>query len=339
MQTIYHKADEKGISLAADLLQKGEVFALPTETVYGIAADARNQEAVEKIFVAKGRPQDNPLIVHVAGLNGLSGIVREISEQAELLAHAFWPGPLTMILPRGDEVADACCAGLDSVGVRMPDHPVVQAIIAQSGCAFAAPSANLSGSPSPTTAKDVLADMQGRLPLVLDGGACSVGVESTVISLVEDKPTLLRPGYVTLEQLETALGEPVVVSGAILEALPDGDVVRSPGMKYKHYAPSADITILEGNLDAFSAYVSAHKAENPACLCFTGEEASIGLPCVSYGKAGDGIDQAKQLFRALRALDEGAYHTVYARCPQRDGVSMAVYNRLVRAANFRVIAL
>ncbi|MFI3169069.1 MAG: L-threonylcarbamoyladenylate synthase [Faecalibacterium sp.] len=339
MQTIYRQADAEGIAFAAKLLQQGQVFALPTETVYGIAADARNQDAVAKIFVAKGRPQDNPLIVHVSGLDGLDGIVREIPEQAELLAHAFWPGPLTMILPRGTQVAEGCCAGLDSVGVRMPNHPVAQAIIAQSGCAFAAPSANLSGSPSPTTAQDVLADMEGRLPLVLEGGDCQVGVESTVISLIGTQPMLLRPGYVTLEQLEVALGEPIAVSGAILEALQEGEEACSPGMKYKHYAPSADVTILEGNFAAFAAYIAEHAEEKMACLCFTGEEAILDVPCVVYGKEKDGADQAKHLFRALRALDEGKYHTVYARCPQKDGVSMAVYNRLVRAANFRVVQL
>ncbi len=339
MQTIYKQADEAGVAFAAKLLALGDVFALPTETVYGIAADARNQVAVEKIFVAKGRPQDNPLIVHVSGLDGLDGIVREVSERAQLLAHAFWPGPLTMILPRGSQVADACCAGLDSVGVRAPSHPVAQAIIAQSGCPFAAPSANLSGSPSPTTAQDVLADMQGRLPLVLDGGDCKVGVESTVISLIGAQPMLLRPGYITLEQLETALGETVAVSSAILQALQEGQTAQSPGMKYKHYAPKAEITILDGSLAQVAAYLAAHAQEQPACLCFTGETAALGVPCVAYGNEGDGADQAKHLFRALRALDEENYHTVYARCPQQDGVSMAVYNRLVRAANFRVIAL
>ncbi len=339
MQTIYRKADAEGITLAAGLLKQGEVFALPTETVYGIAADARNEAAVAKIFAAKGRPQDNPLIVHVAGLSMLEGIVREIPERAQLLAHAFWPGPLTMILPRGVEVADACCAGLDSVGVRMPSHPVAQAIIRESGCAFAAPSANLSGSPSPTTGADVLADMDGRLPLVLEGGTCEVGVESTVISLIGDKPLLLRPGYVTLEQLELALGEEVVLSGAILQALQDGEEARSPGMKYKHYAPQADITIVEGDFAAFSAYVAARVelGEAPSCLCFTGEEAQLATPCVSYGKEGDGIDQAKHLFRSLRAIDEQGEGIVYARCPAKEGVSMAVYNRLVRAAGFRVV--
>ena len=339
IETICCAADEAGIARAAALLQQGEIVALPTETVYGIAADARNGAAVAKIFEAKGRPQDNPLIVHIAGVEMLPGLVSEFPERARLLAAAFWPGPLTIIMPRGPEVAAECCAGLDTVGIRMPSHPVVQRLIAASGIAFAAPSANLSGKPSPTNAQDVWNDMQGRLPLILDGGECQVGVESTVVSVVGEKPTLFRPGHITLEDLERALGEEVEVSGAILERLAEGEVARSPGMKYKHYAPKADITLLNGSFDQFKAYLEAHAAEHPACLCFTGEGEKLGVPYIEYGREGDGEDQAKHLFRCLWALDEQGDRVVYARCPQKDGLSMAVYNRLIRAAAFRVIDL
>lgn len=339
IKTVLRPADEAGIDQAAQLLRRGEIFALPTETVYGIAADARQGAAVRKIFEAKGRPQDNPLIVHVAGPEMLPGLVAEIPERAQLLISAFCPGPLTIIMPRGPEVADECCAGLDTVGIRMPSHPVAREVIRRSGCAFAAPSANLSGRPSPTNAQDVLADMDGRLPLILDGGECAVGVESTVVSVVGPKPTLFRPGHITLEDLERALGEEVEVSAAILEKLPEGAVVRSPGMKYKHYAPKADVTILDGSFEQFRAYVQAHADQNPSCLCFTGEASQLGVPCVEYGREGDGADQAKHLFRSLRALDEQGDGVVYARCPGRDGLSMAVYNRLVRAAAFRVVQL
>lgn len=339
IKTVLRPADEAGIDQAAQLLRRGEIFALPTETVYGIAADARQGAAVRKIFEAKGRPQDNPLIVHVAGPEMLPGLVAEIPERAQLLISAFCPGPLTIIMPRGPEVADECCAGLDTVGIRMPSHPVAREVIRRSGCAFAAPSANLSGRPSPTNAQDVLADMDGRLPLILDGGECAVGVESTVVSVVGPKPTLFRPGHITLEDLERALGEEVEVSAAILEKLPEGAVVRSPGMKYKHYAPKADITIMDGSFEQFQAYVQAHADQNPSCLCFTGEASQLGVPCVEYGREGDGADQAKHLFRSLRALDEQGDGVVYARCPGRDGLSMAVYNRLVRAAAFRVVQL
>lgn len=339
IKTVLRPADEAGIDQAAQLLRRGEIFALPTETVYGIAADARQGAAVRKIFEAKGRPQDNPLIVHVAGPEMLPGLVAEVPERAQLLISAFCPGPLTIIMPRGPEVADECCAGLDTVGIRMPSHPVAREVIRRSGCAFAAPSANLSGRPSPTNAQDVLADMDGRLPLILDSGECAVGVESTVVSVVGPKPTLFRPGHITLEDLERALGEEVEVSAAILEKLPEGAVVRSPGMKYKHYAPKADITILDGSFEQFRAYVQAHADQNPSCLCFTGEASQLGVPCVEYGREGDGADQAKHLFRSLRALDEQGDGVVYARCPGRDGLSMAVYNRLVRAAAFRVVQL
>ena len=181
--------------------------------------------------------------------------------------------------------------------------------------------------------------MDGRLPLILDGGECDWGVESTVVSVVGEKPTLFRPGHITLEDLERALGEEVEVSKAILEKLPEGAVVRSPGMKYKHYAPKADVTLLDGTFEQFKAYVDAHATENPSCLCFTGEAEKLGVPCVEYGREGDGADQAKHIFRSLRALDEQGDAVVYARCPQKDGLSMAVYNRLIRAAAFRVIKL
>ena len=240
-------------------------------------------------------------------------------------------------MPRGPEVAAECCAGLDTVGIRMPSHPVARAVIAQSGCAFAAPSANLSGKPSPTNAQDVFTDMDGRLPLILDGGECDVGVESTVISVVGEKPTLFRPGHITLEDLERALGEEVEVSKAILEKLPEGAVVRSPGMKYKHYAPKADVTILKGSFDAYRDYIAAHAGDGVWALCFDGEEAQLPVPAISYGKEGDGISEAHNLFTVLRELDRKGAKTVYARCPLSDGVSMAVYNRLIRAAAFRVV--
>ena len=339
METKVLPVNEKSIALAAELLQHGELVALPTETVYGIAADARNGAAVRKIFEAKGRPQDNPLIVHICGMEMLHGIVSEVPERARKLAAAYWPGPLTMVLPKGPEVSEVTCAGLDTVGVRMPSNPVVQAVIKRSGVAFAAPSANLSGKPSPTNAADTFVDMNGRLPLILDGGECTYGVESTVVSLVGEKPMLLRPGYVTKEQMEQALGEEVLVSHAILEKLADGEVARSPGMKYKHYAPKADVTILHGSFNAYRKYLAAHAADGVWGLCFDGEAAKLPVPCVEYGAEDDPAAQAHHLFSALRELDRKGAKTVYARCPEKDGVSMAVYNRLIRAAAFRVVEL
>ena len=339
MQTQVLPVNEQSIALAARLLQRGELVALPTETVYGIAADARNGAAVRKIFAAKGRPQDNPLIVHICGMQMLRGIVAEVPPRARKLAAAFWPGPLTMVMPRGEEVSDVTCAGLDTVGVRMPSHPVVQAVIRASGVAFAAPSANLSGKPSPTNAQDTLADMDGRLPLILDGGESAVGVESTVVSVTGEHPVLLRPGYITKEQMEAVLGEEVQVSPAILEKLKEGEVARSPGMKYKHYAPKAQVTILQGDFAAYRQYVAQHAGPGVWALCFDGEGAQLPVPYIEYGRDHDGAAQAHHLFTALRELDRNGAQIVYARCPEQDGVSMAVYNRLIRAAAFRVVEL
>lgn len=339
MKTQVLPVSEESIALAAKLLQQGELVALPTETVYGIAADARNGEAVRKIFEAKGRPQDNPLIVHICGMDMLHGIVSEVPERALKLAAAFWPGPLTMVMPRGEEVSEVTCAGLDTVGVRMPSHPVVQAVIKASGVAFAAPSANLSGKPSPTNAQDTLADMDGRLPLILDGGESMVGVESTVVSVTGEHPVLLRPGYITKEQMEAVLSEAVLVSPAILEKLKDGEVARSPGMKYKHYAPKAQVTILRGGFAAYRQYVKEHAGPGVWALCFDGEGAQLPVPSIEYGRNHDGATQAHHLFTALRDLDRHGAQTVYARCPEQDGISMAVYNRLIRAAAFRVVTL
>ena len=330
---------KNGVAEAGALLAAGELVAIPTETVYGLAANALDENAVRRIFEAKGRPQDNPLIVHISHLSQLEALARDIPESAYTLARAFWPGPMTMVLKKAPCIPLRTSGGLDTVGIRMPSHPVARAVIEKSGCAFAAPSANLSGKPSPTNAQDVFTDMDGRLPLILDGGECDVGVESTVVSVVGEKPTLFRPGHITLEDLERALGEEVEVSKAILEKLPEGAVVRSPGMKYKHYAPKADVTLLDGTFEQFKAYVDAHAEQNPSCLCFTGEAEKLGVPCVEYGREGDGADQAKHIFRSLRALDEQGDAVVYARCPRKDGLSMAVYNRLIRAAAFRVIEL
>lgn len=337
MITLLKQANEASVALAARLLQQGEIVAIPTETVYGIAASAYNGAAVTKIFKAKGRPQDNPLIVHIDSLEMLPGLVSEVSKDAQRLAAAFWPGPLTIILPRGERVADEVCAGLDTVAVRMPSHPVARAVIAAAGLPLAAPSANLSGSPSPTTAHYVWADMQGRLPLILDGGECQVGVESTVITLAGEQPMLLRPGYITQEQLQQALGRPVLLSGAILEKLKEGETARSPGMKYKHYAPKAEVTIVKGDFAAYCRYVQTHQTADTFCLCFKGEGAALPTPCVEYGAADSGADQAKHLFTALRRLDEQGAKQVFARCPTTTGVSLAVYNRLLRAAAFRVV--
>ncbi len=339
MNTLLKKADEKSIDLAVKLLQDGDIVAIPTETVYGIAGNACNGECIKKIFEAKGRPQDNPLIVHISDMEMLRSVVSCVNDDALKLADAFWPGPLTIIMPKGDIISAENCAGLDSVGVRMPSDPVAHAIIEKSGLPLGAPSANLSGKPSPTTAQDVFADMNGRLPLIIDGGECLRGVESTVISVLEDIPVLLRPGYVTKEEMEYVLGKKIQVSSAIVDKLPDGEQARSPGMKYKHYAPEARVTILDGDIDKFAEYVDSHKSDDVFVLCFNGEESLFSVDCVTYGSKDDPTQQAHMLFSALRELDKRGAKTVFARCPEKDGVALAVYNRLIRAAAFRVVKL
>ena len=339
METQILKANEKSIELAAKLLCDGEVVAVPTETVYGLAGDCRKSEVVKKIFVAKGRPQDNPLIVHIANMNMLDGIVSNIPNDAKILAKNFWPGPLTIIMPKGNIVCNETCAGLDSVGVRMPKNDVARKIIEISGIPFAAPSANLSGKPSPTNAQDVFEDMNGRIPLIIDDGTSNAGVESTVVSVLEDTPIILRPGVVTKEMIEEVLHKEVKIAKEVLEGVKDESKVRSPGMKYKHYAPNADITIIKGNIDKFTSYVETHKNNNTVVLCFDGEENLFSVKAISYGKETEPKSQAKNLFSSLRKLDTIHAKTVFARCPKTTGVSLAVYNRLIRSAGFKIIEL
>ena len=333
--------DEKQIDIAADILKNGGVVGIPTETVYGLAADALNGAAVAKIFRAKGRPMDNPLIVHIADFSDIRrfDLVREIPESAEALAKAFWPGPLTMIFKRTDAVPPEVSAGLDTVAIRFPSHPVAQAVIRAAGTPLAAPSANLSGSPSPTTARHVLNDMDGRIDAVLDGGASAVGVESTVITLAAGTPRVLRPGGVTVEMLREVLGE-VDVDDAVLHQLAEGAEAASPGMKYKHYAPKANVILLKGSDRTYIDYVNAHAGDDVCALCCDEDLLDLKVKTVSLGRRGDYLTHARHLFDCLRRMDENkTVRTVYSRLPSTEGVGLAVYNRLIRAAGFEVIEL
>jgi len=245
METRVLPITEESLEEAAERLRRGEVVAMPTETVYGLGANALDAQACLKIFEAKGRPADNPLIVHISCWEELSPLVREIDPRAVRLAEKFWPGPLTMIFPRAEKVPAQVSAGLDTLAVRMPAHPVARALIEKAGVPIAAPSANRSGKPSPTTAQHVLEDMDGIIPLILDGGSCDVGVESTVLDLTRPVPVLLRPGGVTAEMLLEELPD-LKVDAAVLSPLKEGQKVLSPGMKYKHYAPNAHVTVVKG---------------------------------------------------------------------------------------------
>ncbi len=338
METKLLLASDESVEYAGRLLSQGEIVAIPTETVYGLAADAFNGTAVSEIFAAKGRPQDNPLIVHISDICQVKQLARSFPDKAKKLAEKFWPGPLTMILPKRPEIPDEVTGGLDTVGIRFPSNTTAQAIIRAAGTPLAAPSANRSGSPSPTSAQHVFDDMNGRIPLVVDGGECEVGLESTVITLALETPMLLRPGAVTFEQLKDTIGN-VDVASAVLSELSNDEKPASPGMKYKHYSPNADVTILEGSVDAIKNYLNGEAEDGDYMLCFEGEEELFDLPSVTYGTEDDALSQSHDLFSALRKVDELGAKRVFARCPSSEGVGLAVLNRLLRAAGFKRITL
>lgn len=331
--------DKAGLARASALLNDGKLVVIPTETVYGLAANALDEKAVGAIFEAKGRPQDNPLIVHVASQDWLPRYTLEIPEAARRLMDAFWPGPLTIILKKSPVIPDVVSAGLDTAAFRCPSDPVAHAILEESGLPLAAPSANLSGKPSPTQASHVLQDLDGRVSAVVDGGPCGVGVESTVVAISGSRAHILRPGGVTPEQLASVLGEGAVdVDPAVTHKVDSGARVASPGMKYKHYAPKAHVIILKGTPKERAAYVNSRAGVDVAALCFEDEKPLFSVPCVVYGKTGDGLSQAQRLFDALRELDRLGVKTAYASCPDENGVGLAVYNRLLRAAAFEIRA-
>lgn len=325
--------DKKNIETAANLLRQGGLVAIPTETVYGLGANALNPRAVKAIFTAKGRPQDNPLIIHICQPEQAEQYAREIPSAYYALCRRFSPGPLTVILKKKDIIPPETSGGLDTVAIRIPSHPVARAIIQAAGVPVAAPSANLSGSPSPTTAQHCIHDLWGRVDAIVDAGECSVGLESTVISLAGERPILLRPGAVTPEQLEEVLG-PVEIHQAVTGQLEGDGKAASPGMKYKHYSPKAKITILRGSSAQYTAYVNSRKGPGVYALCFEEDIPNLLVPYVSWGSSGSESSQAHRLFAALRELDQQGAQRVYARCPEKSGIGLAVYNRLIRAAAF-----
>lgn len=341
MKTLLLQNNSDDINKAADILKNGGLVGIPTETVYGLAADALNGKAVAKIFTAKGRPMDNPLIVHISEFSDIEkyNLVSELPKFAKKLADNFWPGPLTIIMKKSEIIPDEVSAGLDTVAIRFPSHTVARQIIRVSGTPLAAPSANLSGSPSPTTAQHVINDLDGNIDAVVDGGACEVGLESTVITLATDVPRVLRPGGVTLEQLRDVLGE-VELDDAVLNKLADGAEVASPGMKYKHYSPKANVVLLKCGDSEYINYVNNRKNENIVALCCDEDIPLLNVKTYSIGRRNDYASQANRLFDELRKIDnDGFSGTVYSRLPSVNGVGLAVYNRLIRAAGFEVIDL
>ncbi len=338
MQTLYLSPEnENTAQIAANIIRNGGLVALPTETVYGLGANGLDENAVAKIFIAKGRPQDNPLILHVASPEQMADICHHIPDAARRLAEAFWPGPLTMVLPAKDCVPRATTAGLPTVAVRCPDHALTRQIIALSGVPIAAPSANLSGTPSTTSAEHVRSDHDGKIDAIVDGGKCRVGVESTIVDMTEQPPRLLRPGGITPEQLTAILGE-LTVDKAVTAQLGKDEVVKAPGMKYRHYAPKAPVVIVAGSREAASRYIHRHFEPGQRVLCFQ-EELELYRDCdpVSYGRESDPATLSAGLFDALRQLDKPGVTKVYARCPVGGGIAYAVQNRLKKAAAFQVV--
>ncbi|MBQ0135938.1 MAG: threonylcarbamoyl-AMP synthase [Oscillospiraceae bacterium] len=327
----------KQVKEAGAILKEGGLVGIPTETVYGLAANALDGKAVAKIFEAKGRPQDNPLIVHISDLSELDDLVAYVPPVVYDLADAFWPGPLTIIMDKADIIPDEVSAGLDTVAVRMPSHPVAREIIKAAGVPLAAPSANTSGKPSPTTAAHVMNDMNGKIDAVVDGGSCEVGVESTVITLATRKPKLLRPGRVTPEELEDVLGDELIIDDAVLGKLKDGEKAASPGMKYKHYSPSSDVFVVKGSFEAFKELIGKEATANTAVLVFDGEEKDFDILTLNFGEEDDDLAHAAKLFDALRTCDDKNVEKLYVRCPSDEGVGLAVMNRLLRAAEFKVL--
>ena len=334
METKLFGTSEYDIAEAGKMIAEGKLVAFPTETVYGLGANALNEEAVRNIYLAKGRPSDNPLIVHIAEKEDIVPLVKEVTPKAKALIDAFFPAPLTIILNKSDKVGKVVSGGLDTVAVRMPKNEIARKLIKASGCPIAAPSANTSGLPSPTRVKYVIDDMMGKIDGIIDGGDCEYGVESTVITLATDVPTLLRPGAITKEMIEAVIGE-ITVAPAVLEGMKNDEVAASPGMKYKHYAPKAKVVIVNADKKEYEKFVNAQKGA--FALCFDDDEVTI--PKVTFGRENDDLSQAKELFDALRELDEKGAKKVYARIPHKDGVGMAVYNRLIRAAAFCIIDL
>lgn len=329
--------DPMTASIAADIIKKGGLVAIPTETVYGLGANGLNEDAVARIFQVKGRPQDNPLILHVADASQMELFAHDIPESAYRLAEAFWPGPLTMILPARDTVPKRTTGGRDTVGIRCPDSDVTRAIIREAGVPIAAPSANTSGKPSTTTAEHVLHDHDGKIEAVVDGGACRVGVESTIVDLTEYPPRLLRPGGITPEQLVKVLGS-LIVDEAVTSEIDPNRVVKAPGMKYKHYAPQAPVVIIGGSREKAAEYIHHFYEPGDRVLCFE-EELPLYADCnpLAYGREADVTSLSAGLFDALRQLDDPKIRRVYARCPEGGGVAYAVQNRLKKAAAFHII--
>jgi len=330
---------KKDVVQAAEVIASGGLLGIPTETVYGLGADGLNTEAVHAIFAAKGRPQDNPLILHIPSADWLERYCEDIPATAYALTERFWPGPLTIILKRRPLVPDTVTAGLETVGMRCPDCGVTRRVIEAADTPIAAPSGNTSGRPSPTNAAAMLEDMDGKIDAILDDGPCAVGVESTIIDLTVSPPRLLRPGGVTLEELREVLGE-VAVDAAVRRLMAPGEQPRAPGMKYRHYAPKAPVTVVKGAPEATAAYIMENKGPQSGVICFDEYRGRFGsAPVEAIGPVVDHAQQARRIFEALRTFDRMDVTDIWAQSPTDEGLGLAVTNRLNKAAGFHIIEL
>lgn len=324
------------VKTGADIIKNGGLVAIPTETVYGLGASGLDTDAVKRIFQVKGRPQDNPLILHVASAEDLENWCRDIPQEAYLLAEKLWPGPLTMVLYKRENVPYQVTAGLETVAMRCPDHPVTRELIRLSGVPVAAPSANLSGKPSTTTAQHCIHDLWGKIDAILDGGPCRVGVESTILDLTVSPPRILRPGGATLEQLRELLPE-VELDPGLVKA---GETPKAPGMKYRHYSPQAEVRLLGGTRERFMDYVNLLPDDGTAVLCYAGEEGAFpGKRVLCFGEADAPETLAANVFDCLRELDTPEIKIICVPCPEETGVGRAVVNRLRKAAGGTVLCL
>ena len=324
--------DAQAIKSCAEIIKRGGLVAMPTETVYGLGADATDADAAAKIYAAKGRPSDNPLIIHIASPEDAERYAHT-SPLYYKLAKAFMPGPLTVILPKKDIIPSGVTGGLDTVAVRCPSHEVAHALIEEAGVAIAAPSANLSGSPSPTSAEHVIADMNGRIDAIIDGGQCEIGLESTIVKLEGEVAIMLRPGAITADALGCVC-EKVEIAAAVTELLGENERPLSPGMKYKHYAPASPLVLLEGKESAVADFlVAAQSQENCAILCYSEEKPLLNNKnIIDVGARDDLATQAQTLFSALRETNSMSVDVIYAHLPTQNGLGLALYNRLIRAA-------
>lgn len=334
--------DPAVIEKAGEVIRRGGLVAFPTETVYGLGGDALNHTASGRIYAAKGRPSDNPLIVHIADTEALNRIAVGISPAALKLAKRFWPGPLTMIFQKADCVPKETTGGLDTVAIRMPANPIALALIRASGGYIAAPSANLSGRPSPTSGRHVMQDMDGRIDMVLDGGEAKIGLESTIVDLTEEVPTILRPGYISLAMIEETIGR-TVYDPAILKDTQTGTAPKAPGMKYKHYAPKGELIIVNGEREAVVSYIREQiaTAKEGSRIGVIATEETCRLYAADFveniGSAKDEEEVARNLYRVLRDFDDRQVTLIYSEAFYGGGISVAIMNRLIKAAGHKII--